>query len=514
MAFEAIALASAMLYIAAIVFCLVAAGFVAVVSYIMYLRRVKYAHIPGPPVKNFFKGHFDELVNETKRRGMPTADFEREILQTYGKVALMWLYHIPILVVGSPDLLKEILVTKNYPKSELVYATVISLYGQRFLGTGLATNMNEEDWKTKRRLIDHAFHRKYLKSMLPQMNSCCDILINKLAGKADGTTQVHMLNELSNLTLDVICKVGFGVDFNVILNENAPFKKAFETSLQSAQDAFVASPLEMIRRVFSASTRETNAVEAIKFLRETGKAIILKRQDDIKNGGDDLPLDLLTCILKTCESDNETITMENLIDEFVTFLFGGHDTTASLLSSFLMELSDHRKIEAKLVREMNDVMGVRSEVDFNDLANLKYTGFAIKEILRLYPPVSATIRVTVQEENIGGYSVPKGTSVNANFYTACHNSEYFEEPFKFNPERWEMNEEEKPSHCTSTPFSIGPRSCVAQMFALIEAKVVLTRLLRVFQFSLVDGQTKCMNTRIVVMPRDGVICTLKTREDS
>ena len=87
MAFEAIVLA--VLYLTAIVFCLVAAGFVAVVSYIMYLRRVKYAHIPGPPVKNFFKGHFDELVNETKCRGLLTADFEQEILQTYGKVTLM-----------------------------------------------------------------------------------------------------------------------------------------------------------------------------------------------------------------------------------------------------------------------------------------------------------------------------------------------------------------------------------------------------------------------------------------
>ena len=235
-------------------------------------------NLVGPPVKNFFKGHFDELVNETKRRGLPTVHFEREILQTYGKVALMWLYHIPIL-------LKEILVTKNYPKSELnyfVYAPVISLYGQRFLGTGLGTNMNEEDRKIKRRLIDHvhAFLRKYLKLMVPRINSCCDILINKLSGKADGKTQVYMLNELSNLALDVICKVGFGVDL-----------------------------------------------------------------DEIKNGGDDLPLNLLRCILKTCESDNETITMENLTDEFVTFSFAGHDTTSSLLSSFLMELSDHPKIE-------------------------------------------------------------------------------------------------------------------------------------------------------------------------
>ena len=512
MAFEGIILA--MLYLAAIVFCLVAAGFVAVVSYIMYLRRVKYAHIPGPPVKNFFKGHLDELVNETKR-GLPTADFVRQILQTYGKVALIWIYHIPMVVVCSPDLTKEILVTKDYPKSGSMYAFMNSVYGQRYLGTGLVTNVNKEDWKIKRRLIDPAFHRKYLKFMVLQMNSCCDILINKLARKADGMTQVNMLNELSNLTLDVICKVGFSVDFNVILDENAPFKKAFEMAQQSSNDAFAASPLEMIRCVvFSASPQQKDAVEAIKFLRETGKEIIQKRQDKIKNGGDDLPLDLLTCILKTCESDNGTITMENLIDEFVTFFFAGHDTTASMLSSFLMAHSDHQNIEAKLVREMNDVMGVRSEVDFNDLANLKYTGFAIKEILRVYPPVSATIRVTVQEENIGGYSIPKGTSVNVNFYAACHNPEYFEEPFKFNPERWEISEEEKTSHYTWTPFSIGPRNCIGQMLALMEAKVVLTRLLQVFQFSLVDGQTKSMTDRVIVKSRDGVICTLKLREDS
>ena len=66
---------------------------------------------------------------------------------------------------------------------------------------------------------------------------------------------------------------------------------------------------------------------------------------------------------------------------------------------------------------MNDVIGVRSKVDFNDLANLKYTGFAIKEIIRVYPPGTSTTRVTVQEENIGGYSIPKGACVNANINT-------------------------------------------------------------------------------------------------
>ena len=509
MAFEGIV--SAMLYLAAIVFCLVAAGFVAVVSYIMYLRRVKYAHIPGPPVKNFFKGHFDEFANKGTRRGLPTSEYQRQILQTYGKVVLMWLYHIPIVVVDSPDLIKEILVTKNYPKSKLMFSTVTSLYGQRFLGTGLVTNMNEEDWKIKRRLINPAFHRKYLKFMLPQMNSCCDILINKLAGKADGKTQVHMLNELSNLTLDVICKVGFGVDLNVILDENAPFKKAVETSLEAARDAFVKSTLEMIRRAFAISTEQKNAIEAVRLIRKTAKEIIQKRREELKNGGDDLPLDLLTCILKTCESDHETIATENLIDEFVTFFVAGHQTVASILASLLMELSDQPKIEEKLVREMNDVIAERNEVDFNDLDKLKYVGFAFKEILRRHAPSSSAYRVTAQEENIGGYMIPSNTIIDVNFYATSHNPEYFEEPFKFNPERWELREVQKSSQYTWTPFSTGPRNCVGQTFAQIEAKLVFTRLLRAFEFSFVEGQTKCM-TQGFVKPRDGVICTLKLRE--
>lgn len=500
---------SLFIYLVAIFLFFVAAGFTLYVLYLSYVRHIKYAHIPGPPVKNFLTGHLNEFFVETKRRGLPSAEFELQMLLLYGKVVLLWIYHIPLVVVGSPDIVKETLVTKNYPKSKLLYSTLISLYGQRFLGIGLVTNMDNEDWKVKRRLINPAFHRKYLRFMVPQMNACCDILIKKLTTAANTKTEVNMVNELSRLTLDIICKVGFGVDFKVISDEDAAFTKAFEISLQSANDEMLNFPTPGIFSAFS--DKQKKVVKAITYLRETGREVIQKRQEELKIGTD-LSLDLLTCILKTCESDNETIAMENLIDEFVTFFFAGHDTTSSLLSFSLMELSDHPKIQERLLDEMNEVLGERTEVEFNDLPNLKYTSLVIKETLRLHPPVLGAPRFTSQDENIGGYRIPKGTAIDVNFYAASRNPDHFEEPLRFMPERWESADLGKSSQYTWTPFSIGPRNCIGQTFAQIEAKVVLTRLLRKFKFSLVPGQTKMVTERLIVRPRDGVVSSLIPRD--
>ncbi|XP_068697552.1 cholesterol 24-hydroxylase-like [Montipora foliosa] len=112
---------------------------------------------------------------------------------------------------------------------------------------------------------------------------------------------------------------------------------------------------------------------------------------------------------------------------------------------------------------------------------------------------------------IGGYKIPDGVAVWLNTYVSSHLPDYWEKPDEFNPYRFDDEELLKRSHYTYFPFSLGPRNCIGQNFALIEAKVILSRFLQTFKFSLVPGQSRKVRRSVTVRPEDGVMCTLTKR---
>lgn len=164
----------------------------------------KYRHIPGPNRKGFFCGNISEL--EDKRKLWGEIFLDHAIV--YGPVFVWWYYFSPIVVISSPELIKYGLITLNLPKSPSSYEQIAYLFGKhRFIGSGLFTQLNHEKWKQKRRLINPAFHRGYLKDLVPQFNSVADALVTKLSKVADGNTVIDMADEFQKVTLDVIGKV-------------------------------------------------------------------------------------------------------------------------------------------------------------------------------------------------------------------------------------------------------------------------------------------------------------------
>ena len=157
-------------------------------------------------------------------------------------------------------------------------------------------------------------------------------------------------------------------------------------------------------------------------------------------------------------------------------------------------------------------MRCKENVDFDDLAKLKYLGQVLQESLRKYPVAGrGPARYLRKEVTVGGYKIPKESLVVFDKYSVNFNPKVWPNPEIFDPDRFSEPEKIPNFNTTYYPFSVGPRNCIGQTFAKFESKVVLAKLLRKFRFELLPGQTGAMKERFTMTPRDGVMCKVLLR---
>ncbi|XP_022088639.1 cholesterol 24-hydroxylase-like [Acanthaster planci] len=474
--------------------------FVAFVLYLHY-QHCKYAHIPAVPCKGwkgFFFGH-SSLMMEYRERNLTLSDAIVDMIQQYGPVIHVFFFFAPLIFVVDPDFVKEILCTDTHPKPYAVYRIFIKIFGTRFLGSGLVSELNPEAHAQKRALLSPAFHRKYLQGLMGQFNAGADLLIEKLSPKADGKTEVVMLDELDRTTLDIIAKVAFGMDLNITLDDSSPFKEAVSMCFQggdkeSKNPWLVFSPLPAARKY------RKEVRKCINFLRDTGRRCIEERLRAMEKQ-DDVPNDILTYILKEidCFKGEKAIDQEGLIDEFVTLFIAGQETTANLLSFTLVELGHHPEVLHRLKTEVDAVVGDKDFLEYTDISKFKYMMQVLKETLRLWPPVAGTSRELACDLMVKGYKLPKGTVVLLSSYAMARMDEFFHDPLQFDPDRFNASDD-RPQYAYF-PFSLGSRNCIGQQFALIEARVLLAKLLHKFNFELVPGQGHSVLAEITMKPK-------------
>ncbi|CAJ0923274.1 unnamed protein product [Ranitomeya imitator] len=238
--------------------------------------------------------------------------------------------------------------------------------------------------------------------------------------------------------------------------------------------------------------------ESVRLLRKTGKECIEKRKKAIQDG-EEIPMDILTQILKGA----------------------GHETTANQLSFTVMELARSPEILEKAQAEVDEVIGARRDIEYDDIGKLQYLNqvvyddfryFVLKETLRLYPTAPGTSRALEEDYVIEGLKIPPKATLSFNSYIMGRMERFFPDPLVFNPDRFHPDAP-KP-YFSYFPFSLGPRSCIGQVFAQMEAKVVMAKLLQRFQFELVEGQTLRIMDSGTLRPMEGVLCRLRPRTNS
>jgi cytochrome P450 len=234
--------------------------------------------------------------------------------------------------------------------------------------------------------------------------------------------------------------------------------------------------------------------------------IIAQRRRENRDYGDLLSMLLAVRDEETGEGMND----EQLRDEVLTLILAGHETTATALSWTWYLLGQHPEVEAKLHAELDAVLDGRAPT-MSDLANLNYTGMVIDEAMRFYPPVWAIGRAAIDDDEIMGYRIPKGSNLLLSQYHAHRHPSFWENPERFEPERFAAERAGGRPRYAYFPFGGGPRMCIGNIFALTEAQLVLATVAPRYRLRLDASHRVEPNPLVTLRPRNGVKVLLERR---
>ncbi|BAD61160.1 cytochrome P450-like [Oryza sativa Japonica Group] len=423
----------------------------------------------------------------------------QDIVKEYGNVCITWFGTTPRVVIAEPELVKDILSNKfgHFEKF-----TLKSL--GKLIALGLASYEGEK-WARHRRILNPAFHLEKLKHMLPAFSTCCSEMIDrwdsKLAG-SDGPFELDIWQEFQNLTGDVISRTAFGSSFmegrRIFQLQEEQADRIIKTIQYIYIPGYLYFPTENNRRM------KENSREIEGLLR----GIIEKRSRAVENGelsGDDLLGLMLKSNMDSGEPSNLRMSTEDVIEECKLFYFAGMETTSVLLTWTLVVLSMHPEWQHRAREEVLSAFG-RDKPNFDGLSRLKTVTMILHEVLRLYPPAVTLSRRTFKEIQIGGITYPAGVGLELPIILIHHNTDVWgKDAHEFKPERFAdgISKATKTNQQAFFPFGWGPRICIGQNFAMLEAKMALCVILQNFEFQLSPSYTHAPYASVTLHPQHG-----------
>jgi cytochrome P450 len=306
--------------------------------------------------------------------------------------------------------------------------------------------------------------------------------------------------EMMKLTLSIVCKTLFDAD----VTGAAERVGVLLTEVLEESNEKINSPFELPDWIPSPKRNHRKAVLAEL------DGIIQGFIDDRKRSGEDKG-DLLSMLLEARDEDNNGMDAKQLRDEAMTLFIAGHETTAMALAWAWYLLTTHPETMKKLQQEVDTVLQGRTPT-LQDLANLPYTDMVLKETLRLYPPASGVTRQAIEDVQIGGYTVKKDVMISVSSFAMHRSPRYFENPDAFDPERFSKENESKIPRYAYLPFGGGPRVCIGNMFAIMEARLILAAVVQRYDLTLEAGQDVTMQQLLTIRPKNGIRMKLKARQ--
>ncbi|XP_029326912.1 cytochrome P450 4F4 isoform X3 [Mus caroli] len=352
-----------------------------------------------------------------------------------------------------------------------------------WLGDGLLLSDGDK-WSRHRRMLTPAFHFNILKPYVKIFNDSTNIMHAKWQRLASGgSARLDVFANISLMTLDSLQKCVFSFDSNCQENPSEYISAILELS------ALVAKRYQQLllhidslyqltcsgRRFHKACHLVHSFTDAV--IQDRRCTLPSKHEDDVlKAKAKSKTLDFIDVLLLSKDEDGKELSDEDIRAEADTFMFEGHDTTASGLSWILYNLARHPEYQERCRQEVQELLRDRksTEIEWDDLAQLPFLTMCIKESLRLHPPVTVISRRCTQDIVLpDGRVIPKGVICIINIFATHHNPTVWPDPEVYDPFRFDPENIKDRSPLAFIPFSAGPRNCIGQTFAMNEMKVAL-----------------------------------------
>ncbi|MGH8149080.1 MAG: cytochrome P450 [Steroidobacteraceae bacterium] len=383
-------------------------------------------------------------------------------------------------VFNHPDDVKRVLVGnhRNYTKGIGLDRVKI------LLGNGIMTSEGEL-WRRQRYMMQPLFHRRVIAGFAEGIAAANDRFIERWDARCSRGERVNLTDEMSELTLEIVLRAIFGRDLDRLSRDPG------------------GNPFEVVTRE---SARNLQFAYKFRSLSKLVAALIERR----RNSGEE-HYDYVAMLMAA--RDKETgaaMSDRQLIDEVMTLVVAGHETTASGLNWTWYLLSQHPDADARLYAEVS-AAPERAAPSLGDLDALIYTQQIVNEALRLYPPGWLLSRRAIGPDRLGGYDIAAGTDVLLCLYLLHRHPRYWSQPDAFRPERFAPEHEADRPRFAYMPFAAGPRHCIGESFALYEMHMHLYKVARRFRLALDSDEPIELQAQINLRTRKPLYMRLERR---
>jgi cytochrome P450 len=472
---------------------------------------------PGPPASEN-----DAFVKEMRTNPISALS---KLYNRYGKISRFSASGRDVYFLNHPDYIKQVSVIDHHryvknkgsgiQSSSRIYES-LGVKGNRIfeelIGNGILMSEGElHDWH--RKVMQPAFSRASISSYAPYMT-------NLIAGWCNQRREDEIISvrkEMEALTLAVVLHALFSVEvtaFREFAQALSEFGKAGEAAhrslrfLEGSDERGLIRPgANVIKKLPLPARRRYE--KATQNLDNLVYAMIQKRREK-----GSLRQDVLSLLLQGHGDAvaGRALSDAEIRDEVLTIILAGHDTVANALTWTFYLLSRHEDVYSRLKAELKAVLGGRTP-GYEDVGRMPYTMAVFNEALRLYPPVWLERRRAVEDIRVEGYTIPVGSVVLISQYIMHHDSTYYSSPEEFDPDRWSPEKRDAVPTFAYFPFGVGPRACIGEPFAKLEAPLVMAMISQKWRMKFVSKELPEVDPHVTLQPKSPILMKLTSNVD-